>query len=69
MEKDIKAIEPLSGRFDISRISADYNVSRAFGPKYEDIQAGLPLQLGMDNFAGTNWPMPRHVPQPGKAVE
>lgn len=71
VEKEIKAIEPLSGCFDISRISSDYNVSRAFGPKYQDIQAGLPLRLGMDcyDFAGTIRPMPRHAPQPGEQVE
>ncbi|KAG8900725.1 hypothetical protein FRB99_005798, partial [Tulasnella sp. 403] len=55
IENDIKRIEPLAGCFDAGKVSPAYNLTAARGPKTFEIQAGLPLRLGMDcyDFAGT----------------
>lgn len=55
IKKDIKRLEPLAGCFNTGNISPSYNLSAATGPKRFQIQAGLPLRLGMDcyDFAGT----------------
>lgn len=55
IESDIMKLEPLSGCFNPGRVSAMYNLTAARGPKMYEVQAGLPLRLGMDcyDFAGT----------------
>ncbi|EMD35618.1 hypothetical protein CERSUDRAFT_116343 [Gelatoporia subvermispora B] len=56
IQSDIEPVAPLAGCFAAARVSPAYNVSEAvYGPKRTDVQAGLPLRLGMDcyDFAGT----------------
>jgi len=55
IKSEVLAVEPLAGCFHSSRLSPKYNLTRATAPKRQQIQAGLPLRLGMDcyNFAGT----------------
>ncbi|KAF8155811.1 glycosyltransferase family 32 protein [Crassisporium funariophilum] len=54
--KEIDPIAPLSGCFDEKRVSSKYNVSDfVYGTKTTEVQAGIPLRMGLDcyNFAGT----------------
>ncbi|KAG8853672.1 hypothetical protein FRB96_008090 [Tulasnella sp. 330] len=62
IESDIKKLEPLSGCFNAGRISPMYNLTAARGPKMHEVQAGVPLRLGMDcyDFAGTIRDPPGH---------
>ncbi len=55
IKSEVLAVEPLAGCFQNARLSPKYNLTRAMSPKRRQIQAGLPLRLGMDcyNFAGT----------------
>jgi hypothetical protein len=55
VEKEITNLQPLAGCFERQRISSAYNVTAAQGPKRTEVQAGVPLRLGMDcyDFAGT----------------
>ncbi|KAG8921368.1 hypothetical protein FRC02_000281 [Tulasnella sp. 418] len=55
IKNEIKKLEPLAGCFEKHRISSQYNLTLARGPKTHEIQAGLPLRFGMDcyDFAGT----------------
>ncbi|KLO14409.1 glycosyltransferase family 32 protein [Schizopora paradoxa] len=55
IKEEILTVEPLAGCFQSSRLSPHYNLTRAMAPKHRQIQAGMPLRLGMDcyNFAGT----------------
>ena len=57
---EIDIIAPLSGCFDDHRISPLYNLTRARGPKYQDIQEGRPFAKGKDcyNLASTIQPRP-----------
>ncbi len=64
VQQEIMTTDSLGGCFDHSRISPKYNITRGFGPKRTEIQAGLPLRLGMDcyDFAGTiAAPTPRYL--------
>lgn len=62
VKQEVERIEPLSGCFSPERIRADgglYNVSRAiYGPKHNELHAGLQMRLGMDcyDYAGTIQP-------------
>ncbi|CCL98214.1 uncharacterized protein FIBRA_00208 [Fibroporia radiculosa] len=56
IQSEIEPILPLSDCFRPERVSPLYNVSEAiYGLKQTEVQAGLPLRLGMDcyDFAGT----------------
>ncbi|KII87901.1 hypothetical protein PLICRDRAFT_141945 [Plicaturopsis crispa FD-325 SS-3] len=56
IRKEITPVPPLAGCFDPSRSSSAYNVSDAlYGPRRTEVQAGVPLRMGMDcyDFAGT----------------
>lgn len=56
IQKEILPVGPLGGCFDEGRVSERYNVSRnIYGPKTNEVQAGVSLKLGMDcyDFAGT----------------
>ena len=63
VHREIKTLEPLAGCFDKARISPKYNVTAAFAPKRYEVQAGLPLRLGMDcyDFAATIQPLAHSV--------
>lgn len=66
VQREVLTGAPLAGCFDAARISPAYNLSHARSPKYNDVQAGLPLRLGMDcyDFAATIQPRaPRAAPQ------
>lgn len=66
IEEDIKKVEPLAGCFDAGKLSSAYNITAARGPKMFEIQAGLPLRLGMDcyDFAGTIREPPSMLDEP-----
>jgi len=66
INREIQAVEPLSGCFEQHRIPAEYNYTNAFGPKKTEIQAGLPLQIGLDcyDLAGSLQPEPRPSSSP-----
>lgn len=66
VEEDIKKVEPLAGCFDAGKLSSAYNITAARGPKTFEIQAGLPLRLGMDcyDFAGTIQKPPSMLDEP-----
>ncbi|KAH8828914.1 glycosyltransferase family 32 protein [Flagelloscypha sp. PMI_526] len=54
--KEIKTTLPLSGCFNAEKVHSDYNMSEAvYGPKWTEVQAGIPMRIGMDcyEFAGT----------------
>ncbi|KAA1472531.1 glycosyltransferase family 32 protein [Dentipellis sp. KUC8613] len=56
VQKEIVPTEPLSGCFRPERVSPSYNISeRLYGPRRNEVQAGMPLRLGLDcyDFAGT----------------
>ncbi|THH09546.1 hypothetical protein EW146_g8660 [Bondarzewia mesenterica] len=66
IQREIKPVEPLAGCFDAGRVSPTYNVSeRVYGPRRNEVQAGLPLRLGLDcyDFAGTIRALPDEQPQ------
>ncbi|KZT37447.1 hypothetical protein SISSUDRAFT_987638 [Sistotremastrum suecicum HHB10207 ss-3] len=58
ISREVLTVEPLSGCFDPRRISSRYNATRAFGPKRHEVQAGLPMRMGLDcyDFAATVQP-------------
>ncbi|KAH8113779.1 glycosyltransferase family 32 protein [Phellopilus nigrolimitatus] len=66
---EVLPVEPLAGCFEPSRLSPKYNVTQLHAPKRTELQAGLPLRLGMDcyDFASTVQPAPRRAPLPGEA--
>ena len=67
VSKHIDPIEPLVGCFDASSVSSSYNVSEyVYGPKLTEVQAGMPMRMGMDcyNFAGTIRATPHLSGQP-----
>ncbi|KAI6148636.1 glycosyltransferase family 32 protein [Pisolithus tinctorius] len=52
ISKEIDPITPLSGCFRPDRVSPLYNVSDAvYGMKRFEVQAGLPMRMGMDCYA------------------
>ncbi|KIJ99992.1 hypothetical protein K443DRAFT_679470 [Laccaria amethystina LaAM-08-1] len=56
IQQEIEHIAPLAGCFDSAHVSPKYNLSAyAYGRKRTEVQAGMPLRLGMDcyDFAGT----------------
>lgn len=56
IQKEILPVGSLGGCFDEGRVSERYNVTRnIYGPKINEVQAGVSLKLGMDcyDFAGT----------------
>ena len=62
VRKEIDPIAPLAGCFDETRVSSRYNVSEfVYGPKKHEVQAGIPLRMGLDcyDFAGTIKQEPR----------
>lgn len=61
VQQEVITVEPLAGCFEGTRISPKYNMTRALAPKHYEVQAGLPLRLGMDcyDFAATIQPLPR----------
>lgn len=65
--REITPVKPLEGCFARSRISKSYNMSAAMGPKHLEIQAGIPMRLGLDcyDFASTIQSHPR--PPAGQA--
>lgn len=67
VESEIKSLSSLHGCFDKARVAnSAYNLTLAMGPKHTEIQAGMPMQLGLDcyDFAGTIQPNPSaHPPQ------
>ncbi|KAF8471521.1 glycosyltransferase family 32 protein [Gautieria morchelliformis] len=65
VQKEIVTVPPLAGCFNKQNISSVYNFTSAMGPKHTEVQAGLPLRLGMDcyEFAGTVQPHP-DLPRP-----
>src|ERR1700722_11001683 len=50
IKQEIERIHPLSGCFDEGRVSTKYNVSEALYGKKTDVQAGVPLRMGMDCY-------------------
>lgn len=66
IQKEVNTLQPLAGCFDKPSISSAYNVTAAMGPKRTEVQAGVPLRLGMDcyEFAGTIQPDPNGTPRP-----
>lgn len=50
IDKEILALEPLSGCFEEARIPSEYNTTKAWGPKKTEVHAGLPLRIGMDCY-------------------
>lgn len=68
VQREVIAVEPLAGCFEPSRLSPKYNTTRALAPKRYEVQAGLPLRLGMDcyDFAATIQPQPRRLAMPGE---
>ena len=64
IQKEINTLQPLAGCFNKQSISSAYNVTAAMGPKRTEVQAGVPLRLGMDcyEFAGTLQPDPTSPP-------
>ncbi|EJC97707.1 glycosyltransferase family 32 protein [Fomitiporia mediterranea MF3/22] len=67
--REVLPIEPLAGCFDPMRVSPRYNLSQLHAPKRYEVQAGMPMQLGLDcyDFAGTLQPQPRRPPLPGES--
>lgn len=67
IQKEVTTLQPLGGCFDKQSISSSYNVTAAMGPKRTEVQAGVPLRLGMDcyEFASTIQPDPT-IPLPTK---
>ncbi|TDL25198.1 glycosyltransferase family 32 protein [Rickenella mellea] len=67
VQREVHALAPLAGCFNPSRISPLYNLTEVRAAKRHEVQAGLPLRLGMDcyDFAATIQPQPRHAPLPG----
>ncbi|KAJ6599010.1 glycosyltransferase family 32 protein [Mycena vulgaris] len=58
-------VPALSGCFDEARVHPSYNLSDGLhGPRRTEVQAGMPLRLGIDcyDFAGTIQPAPRNTP-------
>lgn len=56
VSQEIMDVHPLAGCFSPERIArSNYNLTRARAPKYNEVQAGMPMRLGRDcyNFAGT----------------
>lgn len=56
VKQEIERVQPLAGCFDPGKVSVMYNISEAvYGRKKTDVQAGVPLRMGMDcyDFAGT----------------
>ncbi|KIY47374.1 glycosyltransferase family 32 protein [Fistulina hepatica ATCC 64428] len=56
IEQEITTLKPLSGCFDDNKQTPIYNVTEyVYGPKRTEVQAGIPLKMGMDcyDFAGT----------------
>ncbi|TFK69761.1 hypothetical protein BDN72DRAFT_796234, partial [Pluteus cervinus] len=56
IQEEIEKLAPLSGCFDPARVSPKYNLSTgAFGVKKNQVQAGMPMRMGLDcyDFAGT----------------
>lgn len=66
VQREVIDVEPLAGCFDPARVSPHYNMTRAFAAKRYEVQAGLPLRLGMDcyDFAATIQPYTRPDPLP-----
>jgi hypothetical protein len=50
IDREVFNVEPLAGCFHSSRVSEHYNVTRAFGPKTTEVQAGIPLRMGLDCY-------------------
>ena len=67
IEREVRPVEPLAGCFDTARVSPRYNLTQARIPKRTEVQAGMPMRLGLDcyDFAGTVQPAPRHGPPIG----
>lgn len=67
IQSEIKSLSALNGCFHPDKLAnSSYNVSLAMGPKRTEIQAGMPMQFGLDcyDFAGTIKPEPStHPPQ------
>ena len=65
IQQEIEHIAPLAGCFDPAHVSPKYNLSAyAYGPRRTEVQAGMPLRLGMDcyDFAGTIQKQPNTAP-------
>ena len=60
VQKEVNTLHPLGGCFNKQIISSAYNLTAAMGPKRTEVQAGVPLRLGMDcyDFASTIQPDP-----------
>jgi hypothetical protein len=50
IDRQVHALEPLSGCFEPGRIPPEYNMTQALGPKKTEVQAGLPLRMGLDCY-------------------
>ncbi|KAK1229979.1 hypothetical protein PQX77_006942 [Marasmius sp. AFHP31] len=60
---EIEPVRPLAGCFNPTR-SAKYNVSDAlYGPRHNEIQAGMSLRFGLDCYDLAGTIQPQHPPQ------
>lgn len=56
IEQEVETLAPLAGCFEPHHVSPKYNLSdAAYGQRRTDVQAGMPMRLGLDcyDFAGT----------------
>jgi hypothetical protein len=55
IDRELAALEPLSGCFDPARIPSEYNTTKVWGPKKTEVHAGLSMKIGLDcyDLAGT----------------